>query len=68
MSRVANRALWAMCSFALLLSMPSAFAQRGYVYVHLRALNEKSSHDFPFTLSGGIPGVDNFTLNYQQYR
>ncbi|SIT06427.1 gliding motility-associated C-terminal domain-containing protein [Filimonas lacunae] len=38
---------------------------KGYIYVHLRALNEESSPDFPFTLTGGPTTVAGFSLNDQ---
>ena len=41
----------------------SVNAQSGYIYVHKKALNEKSSIDFPFTVSGGPTAVAPFSLN-----
>ncbi|MGG9963428.1 T9SS type A sorting domain-containing protein [Ferruginibacter sp. SUN106] len=35
----------------------------GYIYVHKKALDETSSIDFPFTVSGGSTVVPNFNLN-----
>ncbi|SFC06407.1 GEVED domain-containing protein [Spirosoma endophyticum] len=43
----------------------TSFAQTGYIYVHKKTLNEESSLDFPFTLSGGPTTVPAFTLNDQ---
>ncbi|MDR6342951.1 uncharacterized protein YjdB, partial [Filimonas zeae] len=37
----------------------------GYIYVHLRALNEESSVDFPFTITGGSTTIPSFSLNDQ---
>lgn len=46
-------------------NIPFAQAQTGYIYVLKKTLNEESSIDFPFTLTGGPTAVPNFTLNDQ---
>ncbi|GAB4041451.1 GEVED domain-containing protein [Spirosoma jeollabukense] len=43
----------------------TSFAQTGYIYVHKKTLNEESSLNFPFTLTGGPTTVPTFTLNDQ---
>jgi len=55
----------------LLLLLPillwgSAGAQTGYIYVHLKAINEQNSTDFPFTLKNSSGAtVKTFSLNDQ---
>lgn len=45
----------------------SALAQKGYIYVHVSALNEESSPDFQFTMNGGPTIVPDFYLNDQSF-
>ncbi len=52
----------------VLSSAHSAWAQNGYIYVHKSALNEESSVDFPFTVTGGPTTVSGFSLNDQPDR
>ncbi|UFH56461.1 beta strand repeat-containing protein [Spirosoma sp. KNUC1025] len=49
----------------LLGNIPFANAQNGYIYIHNKTLNEESSVNFPFTLTGGPTTVPAFTLNDQ---
>ncbi|SIT28325.1 Ig-like domain (group 2), partial [Filimonas lacunae] len=51
-----------LLSSVCLINIASA---QGYIYVHLRALNEESSVDFPFTVTGGLTSVAGFSLNDQ---
>lgn len=43
----------------------SAKAQKGYIYVHVSAVNEGSSPDFQFSINGGPTPVPDFFLNDQ---
>ncbi|SHN46037.1 gliding motility-associated C-terminal domain-containing protein [Chitinophaga sp. CF418] len=43
----------------------TAIAQKGYIYVHVSALNEESSPDFQFTMNGGPTVVPDIYLNDQ---
>lgn len=43
----------------------TATAQKGYIYVHVSALNEESSPDFQFAINGGPTAVPDFYLNDQ---
>lgn len=43
----------------------SSTAQKGYIYVHVSAVNEESSPDFQFTMNGGPTAVPDFFLNDQ---
>ncbi|MBW8684984.1 T9SS type B sorting domain-containing protein [Chitinophaga rhizophila] len=52
-------------SFPVLFFVSSVTAQKGYIYVHVSALNEESSSDFQFSVNGGITTVPDFYLNDQ---
>ncbi|PSL31986.1 T9SS type B sorting domain-containing protein [Chitinophaga ginsengisoli] len=45
----------------------TAIAQKGYIYVHVSALNEESSPDFQFTMNGGPTVIPDFYLNDQPF-
>lgn len=65
MNRIAIRLLIILLPF-FLLSL-SATAQKGYIYVHVSALNEESSPDFQFSISGGPSAITDFYLNDQPF-
>ncbi|NBA89225.1 hypothetical protein GVN16_25865, partial [Emticicia sp. CRIBPO] len=41
----------------------SSYAQNGYIYIHSKTLDESSSPDITFSVSGGPTLVPNFSLN-----
>jgi len=47
----------------LLLFFSAANGQNGYIYVHKKTLDESSSLDFSFNVSGGPTSVPGFSLN-----
>jgi gliding motility-associated-like protein/uncharacterized repeat protein (TIGR01451 family) len=63
MNRIAIRLLKIL--LAVLFFVSSATAQKGYIYVHVSALNEVSSPDFQFSINGGPTTVPDFYLNDQ---
>lgn len=63
MNRIAIRLLIILSPVIVFVS--SATAQKGYIYVHLSAVNEESAPDFQFTLTGGPTAVPDFFLNDQ---
>ncbi|WP_110055527.1 gliding motility-associated C-terminal domain-containing protein [Chitinophaga sp. S165] len=63
MNRIAIRLLIILSPVFFIVS--SAKAQKGYIYVHVSAVNEESSPDFQFTMSGGPTAVPDFFLNDQ---
>ncbi|NBA89222.1 hypothetical protein GVN16_25850, partial [Emticicia sp. CRIBPO] len=56
-----QNAVIGFCLF-LLVSI-SSYAQNGYIYVHSKTLDESSSPDITFSVSGGPTSVPNFSLN-----
>ena len=44
---------------------PVSFAQNGYIYIHKKTLDENSSINFDFSVTGGPTPVANFALNDQ---
>ncbi len=65
-TRQANR--WGLLGLLLLFVLSSAYsvrAQTGYIYVHKKTLNEESSPDFTFNVTGGPTTVPTITLNDQ---
>jgi gliding motility-associated-like protein/uncharacterized repeat protein (TIGR01451 family) len=63
MNRIAIRLLIILSPVFFFVS--SAKAQKGYIYVHVSAVNEESSPDFQFTMNGGPTAVPDFFLNDQ---
>ncbi|QHS60205.1 T9SS type B sorting domain-containing protein [Chitinophaga agri] len=63
MNRIAIRLL--KISVPVLFFVSSAIAQKGYIYVHVSAINEESSPDFQFSINGGPTTIPGFYLNDQ---
>lgn len=55
------------CFLLLLSTLNICKAQKGFIYVHLRATSEDTSVNVPFTVSGGSTSVPSFTLNDRPY-
>lgn len=52
-------------SLPLIFFVSSAIAQKGYIYVHISAINEESSPDFQFSINGSPTNIPDFYLNDQ---
>ncbi|SDH27271.1 T9SS type B sorting domain-containing protein [Chitinophaga filiformis] len=65
MNRIAIGLLKALSPVFFFVS--STLAQKGYIYVHVSALNEESSPDFQFTMNGGPTIIPDFYLNDQPF-
>jgi len=63
LANLLNYLVW-MLAFTLVLSQ-AATAQKGYIYVHVQAVNEDASPTtgFPFDITGGTTTIPSFTLN-----
>lgn len=62
--KLSKKMIFTLVCFALtFISTINADAQTGYIYIHKKALDESSSVDFPFNVSGGTTSVPNFSLN-----
>ena len=60
-----NRRLHGLGYIILMIYAINAQAQTGYIYIHKKTLNEESSPDFTFNVTGGPTTVPTITLNDQ---
>lgn len=65
MNRIAIRVLKILSP--VLFFVTTSAAQKGYIYVHVNALNEESSTDFQFSINGGPSVIPDFYLNDQPF-
>jgi len=65
MNRIAIRVLKILSP--VLFFVTTSAAQKGYIYVHVNALNEESSPDFQFSINSGPTVIPDFYLNDQPF-